>query len=176
MLCEDCYIGALSPAVACDPWAARSAQTLIVFICILVLLIMAFRLAGSVGFRATMAGLKRKYNISSQVRREREDFEEVELHLRRADSLDHWWQALSTAAERMGIWNLTLSRSIGLCPDNIAIIIKFHYQNIHPKNLWICEKISGYEISTIRSLLDGRITNRMTKIINFLPGNISITI
>jgi len=86
----------------------RSAQTLIVFICILVLLIMAFRLAGSVGFRATMTGLKRKYSISSQVRQEREDFEEVELYLRRADSLDHWWRALSTAAERMGILNLTL--------------------------------------------------------------------
>jgi hypothetical protein len=28
MLCEDCYMQALSPASACDPWAVRSAQTL----------------------------------------------------------------------------------------------------------------------------------------------------
>lgn len=28
MLCEECYIRALSPARACDPWAVRSAQTL----------------------------------------------------------------------------------------------------------------------------------------------------
>jgi len=28
MLCEDCYMHALSPAIACDPWAVRSAQTL----------------------------------------------------------------------------------------------------------------------------------------------------
>jgi hypothetical protein len=27
-LCEECYMGALSPARACDPWAVRSAQTL----------------------------------------------------------------------------------------------------------------------------------------------------
>ncbi|MGD8455899.1 MAG: winged helix-turn-helix transcriptional regulator [Anaerolineales bacterium] len=27
-LCEDCYMQALSPARACDPWAVRSAQTL----------------------------------------------------------------------------------------------------------------------------------------------------
>jgi len=27
-LCEDCYMRALSPARACDPWAVRSAQTL----------------------------------------------------------------------------------------------------------------------------------------------------
>jgi hypothetical protein len=27
-LCEDCYMHALSPARACDPWAVRSAQTL----------------------------------------------------------------------------------------------------------------------------------------------------
>ena len=28
MLCEDCYMAALSPAVSCDPWAVRSAKTL----------------------------------------------------------------------------------------------------------------------------------------------------
>jgi len=28
ILCEDCYMRALSPARACDPWAVRSAQTL----------------------------------------------------------------------------------------------------------------------------------------------------
>lgn len=27
-LCEECYMHALSPARACDPWAVRSAQTL----------------------------------------------------------------------------------------------------------------------------------------------------
>lgn len=28
VLCEECYMQALSPAQACDPWAVRSAQTL----------------------------------------------------------------------------------------------------------------------------------------------------
>jgi DNA-directed RNA polymerase subunit RPC12/RpoP len=28
VLCEECYMQALSPARACDPWAVRSAQTL----------------------------------------------------------------------------------------------------------------------------------------------------
>jgi hypothetical protein len=28
VLCEDCYMQALSPAQACDPWAVRSAQVL----------------------------------------------------------------------------------------------------------------------------------------------------
>ena len=28
VLCEDCYMDALSPARACDPWAVYSAQTL----------------------------------------------------------------------------------------------------------------------------------------------------
>ena len=28
MLCEECYMRALSPGRACDPWAVRSAQTL----------------------------------------------------------------------------------------------------------------------------------------------------
>lgn len=30
VLCEDCYMRALSPACACDPWAVCSAQTKIV--------------------------------------------------------------------------------------------------------------------------------------------------
>jgi hypothetical protein len=29
VLCEECYMRALSPARACDPWAVRSAQTLL---------------------------------------------------------------------------------------------------------------------------------------------------
>jgi DNA-directed RNA polymerase subunit RPC12/RpoP len=28
LICEECYMRALSPARACDPWAVRSAQTL----------------------------------------------------------------------------------------------------------------------------------------------------
>ena len=28
MLCEECYMGVLNPARACDPWAVRSAQRL----------------------------------------------------------------------------------------------------------------------------------------------------
>ena len=27
MICEDCYIDALSPAIACDPWAVYSAKS-----------------------------------------------------------------------------------------------------------------------------------------------------
>ncbi len=86
----------------------RSAQTVVVFISILLLLVMAFRIVGSVGLRETIAGLKRKQTISNQVKHEIEDFEEVELCLRRAKSFDHWWRALSTSADKMGMSNLSL--------------------------------------------------------------------
>jgi UDP-GlcNAc:undecaprenyl-phosphate GlcNAc-1-phosphate transferase len=86
----------------------RSAQTLVVFISILLLLVMVFMVVGSVGLRETMAALKQKHAVSRQVRQETADFDELELYFRRVKAFDHWWGALSTAAGRMGISRLSL--------------------------------------------------------------------
>ena len=37
-----------------------------------------------------------------------ESFENAEFYFRQAKDFDHWWQAVSTAADRMGFGNLIL--------------------------------------------------------------------
>ena len=80
----------------------RNAQTVIVFVSILLLLVLAFRVVGSVRLQETIAGLRRKHTISHQKKREIENFENIELHFRKAEIFDQWWQAVCFAADKMG--------------------------------------------------------------------------
>lgn len=80
----------------------RNVQTVVVFACILVLLVLAFRIVGSVRLRETLSALKRKYTIFSQKKQEIENFENVELYFRQARVFEQWWQAVCYAADKMG--------------------------------------------------------------------------
>lgn len=80
---------------------ARSAQTIILFVCILLLLVLAFRVVGAVQLRETIGSLKRKYVASHQAKQEIENFEKVELYFRQAEVFDQWWEAVCFAAEKM---------------------------------------------------------------------------
>jgi hypothetical protein len=55
-----------------------------------------------------IAGLQQKYAISHQVQDEIKNFEDAELHFRRAATFNQWWQAVSTAADRMDFLSLSL--------------------------------------------------------------------
>lgn len=79
----------------------RNVQTIIIFVCILLLLMLAFRVVGSVQLRETIAGLKRKRTIAHQIKHEIENFEKVELYFRQAKIFDQWWQAVCFAADKM---------------------------------------------------------------------------
>lgn len=79
----------------------RKSQTVIVFVCILLLLVLTFNFVGSIRLRETIAGLKRKYSITNQEKQEIENFERIELHFRQAKIFDQWWQAVCFAADRM---------------------------------------------------------------------------
>ena len=79
----------------------RNSQTIIIFICTMLLLVLVFRVVGSVRLRETIVGLKRKYTITSQQKREFETFENIELHFRQAKKFDEWWQAVCFAADEM---------------------------------------------------------------------------
>ena len=87
----------------------RSAETIVVFVCILLLLILAFRVVGSVRLRETIAALRRKHSISYQARLERENYEQVELYFRQAGIFDQWWQAVCFAAGKMALAKGSLS-------------------------------------------------------------------
>jgi len=76
-------------------------STLVVFFCILLLLLIVFRVVGSVRLRESISGLKKKYNIASQRKQEQMDFEQAQLHFRNARTYQQWWAAVCEAAKRM---------------------------------------------------------------------------
>lgn len=86
----------------------RNSNSLIIFFCILLLLLLVFHVIGSVQLREIIAGLQQKYVISRQVQNEIKNFENAELHFRRAATFNQWWQAISTAADRMFFLSLSL--------------------------------------------------------------------
>jgi len=79
----------------------RNGQTMIIFVCTMLLLVMVFWVVGSVRLRETITALKRKYSISNQKKHELETFENIELHFRQAKKFDEWWQAVCFAADEM---------------------------------------------------------------------------
>ena len=83
-------------------------NSLVIFLCILLLLLLLFHVVGSVRLREVIAGLKQKYAITHQVQEEIKSFEDMELYFRRAATFDEWWQAVSTAADVMDFLNLSL--------------------------------------------------------------------
>jgi len=86
----------------------RNSSSLLVFLCILLLLLLVFRIVGSIRLRETIAGLQQKYSLSGKMKEEIRSFEQAQLVFRQAATFNQWWQAVSSAAERMGFWTLSL--------------------------------------------------------------------
>jgi len=86
----------------------RNINSLIVFLCILLLLLLVFRVVGAVRLRETIAGVRKKYAITHRTQEEIRCFEDVQLYFRRAITFDQWWQAVSVAGEKMGFLSLSL--------------------------------------------------------------------
>ncbi|MBN2316082.1 MAG: undecaprenyl/decaprenyl-phosphate alpha-N-acetylglucosaminyl 1-phosphate transferase, partial [Sedimentisphaerales bacterium] len=79
----------------------RNSQTIVIFICTLLLLVLVFRVVGSIRLRDMIAELKRKHTITSQKKQELEAYENIELHFRQVEKFDEWWQAICFAAGEM---------------------------------------------------------------------------
>ena len=88
---------------------ARDINSLVIFLCIILLLIMVFYVVGSVRLRETIVGLHRKYAISREMKEEIKNFEDAQLHFHRADAFNQWWRAVSTAADKMGFISLSMN-------------------------------------------------------------------
>jgi UDP-GlcNAc:undecaprenyl-phosphate GlcNAc-1-phosphate transferase len=87
----------------------RGINTIVVFVCILILLVFVFRLVGSVNLREIIRGLRRKYVVTHQMNEERKCFETTQLHFREVKTFDQWWEAASCAAEKMDFLSLNLN-------------------------------------------------------------------
>lgn len=98
--------------------ATHDINTLIVFGCILLLLLLLFRVVSTVRLQEAIAALQRKYAIARQTRQETECFERVQLYFRQAKTFDQWWQAVCTAAQQLGFWKLRLPLKNGTDPHH----------------------------------------------------------
>lgn len=79
--------------------------SLIVFFCVLLVIILVFRIVGSVRLRKTIEGLQRRYAITRQVQEERRNFNEAILYFDQATTFDQWWQAVCIGAEYLNfVW------------------------------------------------------------------------
>jgi len=83
-------------------------KSLVIFLCLLMLLVLAFRIVGSVRLRETITQLREKYAVTNRTREEVERFEAAQLHLRRATTFEQWWRAISAAAGMMDCLSLSL--------------------------------------------------------------------
>jgi len=87
---------------------ARDISSLMIFFCVLLLLLLVFRVVGSVRLRETIAALQQKYAITQQVREETKSFEDAQLHFRNARTYDQWWSAVCKTAQQMDFAWLSL--------------------------------------------------------------------
>jgi len=83
-------------------------HALIFLLCALLVLLLVFQMVGSVRLGGVIAGLRRRHRITRRERQERRSFEDAALHFRRAATFDQWWQAISTAADKMDFGTVDL--------------------------------------------------------------------
>jgi UDP-GlcNAc:undecaprenyl-phosphate/decaprenyl-phosphate GlcNAc-1-phosphate transferase len=77
----------------------QDGRAMILFGCILLLLVLLFRVVGAVHFRQTLLQLQRKHAMTVQEKRIRRTFEELQLRFRQVRNADQWWQAVCDAGE-----------------------------------------------------------------------------
>jgi len=88
---------------------ARDINSLVIFLCIILLLVLVFYVVGSVRLRETIVGLRRKYTLRREMKKEIKNFEDAQLHFHQADAFNNWWRAVSTAADKMGFISLSMN-------------------------------------------------------------------
>jgi len=88
--------------------AVRPGHALIVLFCLLLVLISVFHVIGSVRPAYIVAAFRKRRTIIHREHEERRSFEEAALYFRRAGTFEQWWQAISTAADKMDFWTVDL--------------------------------------------------------------------
>jgi len=110
--------------------ATRNINTIVIFACILFLLVLVFRIVGSVRLRETIAGLREKYAVTRQMKEEVRSFESLQLLFRRVKTFDDWWSSLCEAAEGMDFAWLSLKSTAA---DGTECTEVWRAPNIQPK-------------------------------------------
>ncbi len=87
----------------------RSFQSILIFISILILLVLAFRLLGLFKFGEMLAILRKKHILTNHIKLEKESFEKARLHFYRAKTFSQWWDSVCAAAVGMNFNTVLLS-------------------------------------------------------------------
>ena len=90
----------------------RNEETLGVLVCIVALLVVIFRATGAVRFFDVVTGVRRRFALSRQVRRDRQTCETAELCVSCAQTLDAWWVGICALAHEMDFERMSLSVDI----------------------------------------------------------------
>jgi UDP-GlcNAc:undecaprenyl-phosphate GlcNAc-1-phosphate transferase len=86
----------------------QNLSSLVVFGCVLLLIMLLFRVVGAVRLGETMTQLRERYAISQQQRQDRAVFEHSQLRFRQATDAAGWWQTVCETAQRMGFARVAL--------------------------------------------------------------------
>ncbi len=96
---------ALAAGLGMFMMVTRDTGSWIVFFCILLLLLLAFQMVGSVKLEAILSGLHKKYEMAHQRQHEKMNFEQAQLYFQNACTFKQWWNAACEAARRMDfVW------------------------------------------------------------------------
>jgi UDP-GlcNAc:undecaprenyl-phosphate GlcNAc-1-phosphate transferase len=76
-------------------------SALVVFVVVLCLIVLLFRIVGAFGLHDTLAHLQSKYKCSCQEREDKRTFERLQLQFRQVRNPGQWWQAVCEAARQM---------------------------------------------------------------------------
>ena len=96
----------------------RGAATIVVFCCVCVLLVLLFRVVGSVRLSESVGRLRRNFAIAREAKEQQKVFEHAQLRIREAHDFDNWWLAVCAAAQDMGLSRLMLKRIDGGGPGS----------------------------------------------------------
>jgi len=106
-------ITALSAGLGMFMMVTHGSGTIAVFFCVLLLLVLIFRVVGAVRLRETIAKLKYNKAISKEAAKDTCVFQETYLALRQAGSFRQWWRMVSDVAEKGGFSELSLTATTG---------------------------------------------------------------
>ena len=89
--------------------ATRDESTVVVFVSVAVLLLLLFRVVGSVRLRESLAALRENMALAREARGQRQTFDAAVLRTGEAQSFDEWWKALCAAAGQLEFASVALS-------------------------------------------------------------------
>ncbi len=87
----------------------RDVGAITIFFCVLLLLVLLFRLIGIGQLQRIITRLKSNIAISHEGRKYIDIFEDAQLSIRKVASFKDWWQAISTVAQKMDFFELSLT-------------------------------------------------------------------